>query len=439
MLIVKSQLFKYMAFPQKIKQVFKIKELRNSILYVFAMLVIFRLLAHIPLPGVNMIALKEFFGSNELLGMLNMFSGGGMENFSVVMLGIGPYITASIILQLLTMIVPQLEELSKEPGGSDKINMYTRYLTVPLAGLQAFAMIKLLQNAGTENPILGYLGWPQLLMIIVTVTAGTMFLVWIGELITEKNIGNGISILIFAGIVSAMPGAVQRIFATYDPTQIKDLITFVVIAIATIVAIIFITEGQRNIPISYARQVTGGNRMTGGVNTHLPMRVNQAGMIPIIFAISMMMFPPIVSQFLIRAKSAWLAGMGQWVIDVFQNQFWYGVIYFVLVVAFTYFYTFIIFHPDQVAENLQRQGGFIPGIRPGKHTQEYLKYITNRILLTGALFLGLVAVLPLLMQKITGTPNLAISGASLLIVVGVVIEIVTKVDSQLTMREYDGL
>jgi preprotein translocase subunit SecY len=428
-----------MAFANKIKQVFKIRELRNSIFYVLGMLVIFRLLAHLPIPGVNIAGLKEFFGSNEMLGLLNVFSGGGMENFSVVLMGIGPYITASIILQLLTMILPRLEEMSKEPGGHEKINMYTRYLTVPLAALQAFGMIKLLQNAQTKTPILGQFGLGQMAVIILTVTAGSIFLVWMGELITEKNIGNGISILIFAGIVAGIPGAVQRVIATYDPTQITNLITFIAIAVITIVAIIFITEGQRNIPISYARQVSGSGRSSGGVNTHLPIRVNQAGMIPIIFAISVVLFPPMIAQFFIRSSSAWLANTAQWVIEIFQNQLFYGIIYFVLVFAFTYFYTYIIFHPDQMAENLQRQGGFIPGIRPGSHTQDYLKYVTSRILLTGALFLGLVAVLPLFMQKITGTPNLAISGASLLIVVGVVIEIVNQIDAQLTMRDYEGL
>ncbi|MFH1564404.1 MAG: preprotein translocase subunit SecY [bacterium] len=427
-----------MSFSEKIKRVFKIRDLRNAIFFVLAMLVIFRLLAHIPIPGVNTVALKEFFGSNQILGMLNIFSGGGMENFSVVMMGIGPYITASIILQLLTMIVPKLDELSKEPGGYDKINMYTRYLTIPLAALQAFGMIKLLQNANTKIPILGYLGWYKILTIVLIVTAGTVFLMWIGELITEKNIGNGISILILAGIVAHIPGATQRILATYDSTQITNLIVFALISLVTIVAIIFITEGQRNIPVSYARQING-NKMTGGVNTHLPIRVNQAGMIPIIFAISVVLFPPMIAQFFIRSQIVWVAGLAEWTVRMFQNQLFYGIMYFILVFAFTYFYTYIIFHPDQVADNLQRQGGFIPGIRPGKFTQEYVKYVTNRILLTGALFLGIVAVLPLFMQKLTGTPNLAISGASLLIVVGVVIEIVDQIDSQLSMRDYDGL
>lgn len=427
-----------MSFSEKIKRVFTIRELRNSIVFVLAMLAIFRLLAHIPIPGVNVVALKEFFSSNQILGMLNIFSGGGMQNFSIVMMGIGPYITASIILQLLTMIIPKLDELSKEPGGYDKINMHTRYLTIPLAALHAFGMIKLLQNANTKTPILGYLSWHQILITILIVTAGTVFLMWIGELITEKNIGHGISILILAGIVAHVPSAAQRILATYDPTQITNLIVFAFISVFTIVAIIFITEGQRNIPVSYARQVSG-NRVTGGVNTHLPIRVNQAGMIPIIFAVSVVMFPPMIAQFFIKSRAAWVAGFAHWIVNIFQNQLFYGIIYFTLVVAFTYFYTYIIFHPDQVADNLQRQGGFIPGIRPGKQTQEYLKYVTNRILLTGALFLGIVAVLPLFMQKLTGTPNLAISGASLLIVVGVVIEIVDQIDSQLTMRDYDGI
>jgi preprotein translocase subunit SecY len=427
-----------MSFSTKIKQIFKIKDLRNGILFIFGAMIVFRILAHIPLPGINAEALKSYFGSNQMLGMLNIFSGGGMENFSVVMMGIGPYITASIIIQLLSIIIPRLEEISKEPGGQEKKTMYTRYLTVPLAALQSFGMIKLLQNANTSVPILGYLDWKQTLIIILTVTAGTMFLVWLGELITEKNLGNGISIMILAGIVTGIPSKIQQIFVTYNPTQIRNLILFVIISIITIVAIIMITEGRRKIPVSYARQTSTG-RAGNSVVSHLPIPINMAGMIPIIFSISIIMFPQTIAQFFIRSSNDMVANIATKTIEIMSDKLIYGVLYFILVFAFTYFYTYIVFHPDQMAENLQRQGGFIPGIRPGKHTQDYLSFVTNRILFPGALFLAIIATMPLMMQKVTNDPNLAISGASMLIVVGVIIEIVSKIDSQLTMRDYEGL
>lgn len=427
-----------MVFIDKIKQIFKVKELRRNILFVLMIIVVSRLLTHIPLPGVNPIALRNFFNSNDVLGMLNLLSGGGMENFSIIMMGVGPYITASIILQLLTMIFPRLEESIKEPGGQEKMNMYTRYLTVPLAALQAFGMIKLLQNASQNNPILDYMNWMQLSTLILAVTAGTMFLVWLGDLITERKIGNGVSILILSGIVAGIPGKLQRVFLTYDPSQFTNIIIFILVALVTIVGIIFIAEGQRKIPISYARQ-GGAGRLNTRVSTYLPIPINQAGMIPIIFAASLVLIPTTAAQFLVKAQTNWLANTAQFILENLKpGQLIYNIMYFVLVVSFTYFYTYIVFHPDQMAENLQRQGGFIPGIRPGKYTQEYLQYVTNRILLTGSLFLGFIAVVPLMVQKVSNDPNLALSGASLLIVVGVIIEMINKIDAQLTMRDYEG-
>ncbi|MBN1778972.1 MAG: preprotein translocase subunit SecY [Candidatus Buchananbacteria bacterium] len=422
---------------KKLIQIWRIKDLRNNILFVLALLVIFRLAAHIPVPGVDTAALASFFNSNQLLGVMNVLSGGGMESFSLVAMGVAPYITASIIFQLLAMIIPKLEELSKEgEAGRRKINQWTRLLTVPLAALQGYGLIVLLRQSQIQI-LTDFSPW-RLFVTIMTVTAGTVFLMWIGELISEKNIGNGISLLIFAGIVVRVPITLQQTLLVFDKSEILNLIIFIIIALITIVGVVIITEGQRNVPVQYARQVRG-NKMYGGVNTHLPLRVNMAGVIPIIFAISVILFPPLIAQFFLNAKSVFLVNAAHGVINLFQNQLFYGILYFLLVFAFTYFYTEVVFHPDEVAENLQKQGGFIPGIRPGAHTAEYLKKTTNRIILAGALFLGLIAVLPLVMTSFTGLATLAIGGTSLLIVVQVVIETVKQIESQLTMRDYEGL
>lgn len=420
---------------RKFLQIWKVKDLRKSILFVFGMLVIFRVGAHIPVPGINTENLKELFSQNQVLGFLNLFSGGTMESFSILALGVAPFITASIIFQLLTMIVPALERLSKEPDGRQRINRYTRYLCVPLAMLQSVAMISLLKQS--QLNIIGDLSVFQIFTIVMTVTAGTVFLMWIGELISEKHIGNGISFLIFAGIISGLPKFVQQVAVTFDRDQLFTLLLYAGIAIVTVAGVVMINEAQRNIPVSYAKRVRG-QRMYGGMDTHLPLRVNMAGVIPIIFAISLVIFPPMVGQFFVNAQTAWVAGAAQFVIDLFQNQLFYGIFYFTLVVAFTYFYTSVIFHPEQIADNLQKQGGFIPGIRPGQYTSEYLGRVINRILLAGSLFLGIIAILPLLMQVMTGSQTMIIGGASILIVVSVVIETVKQIESQLTMREYEG-
>jgi len=314
--------------------------------------------------------------------------------------------------------------------------MWTRYLTVPLAALQGFGMIKVFQQSA--QPIITDLNPFNWLAIIITITAGTMFLMWIGELISEKNIGNGISLLIFAGIVSSLPNTLLRISTDYTNDKLIDILVFAAIALVTIVVVVIITEGQRNVPVSYAKRIRG-MRMYGGMDTHLPLRVNMAGVIPIIFAISIILFPPMVANFFMGAKQAWLVGTAEFIVNLFENQLFYGFLYFLLVFGFTYFYTYVIFHPQQIADNLQKQGGFIPGIRPGKPTSQYLNATVNKIILVGALFLGGIAVLPLTMTKLTGMQNLAIGGTSLLIVVSVVIEMVRQIESQLTMREYEGL
>ena len=426
-----------MKIANKLHQIWKDHDLRRKILYVLGMLVVFRIAAHVPIPGVNTEALKDFFDSNAILGMLNIFSGGGMKSFSVVALGVGPYITASIIFQLLAMIVPALEEMQKEgEAGRKRINQYTRLLTIPLAILQSYSMIRLLQQS--SRGIIGSLTGMEMFMTITIMVGGTIFLMWVGELISEKKVGNGISLIIFAGIVSAIPRSIQQTVATFTTDQIVAILAFIAMVIITVAGIVFITEGQRNIPVSYAKRVRG-NKMYGGYNTHLPLKVNQSGMIPIIFAIALITFPPLIAQMFVNSSSSFVVGASQFIIDIFKNQIFYGVIYFILVVAFTYFYTAVVFHPQQIADNLQKQGGFVPGMRPGRQTADYIGKVSNRIMLAGALSLGLIAILPLVLKPLTGVQTIIISGASLLIGVSVVLETVRQVDSQLVMRDYEGL
>ena len=421
----------------KVRQLWQIKDLRNSLLFVMAMLIIFRIAAHIPVPGVNVANLKDFFSRNEMLGMLNILSGGAMSNFSLVAMGIAPYITASIIMQLLTMIVPRLEELSKEgASGYQKINQYSRLLTIPLAFLQSYGMISIFSQS--SQPILGALSTFQLVNILTVMTAGTVFLMWLGELITEKKIGNGISLLIFAGIVEGIPISIQQTIATFSMDQIVNFLVLAVLSVVTIAGVVIITEGQRNIPVTYARRIRG-HRMYGGTDTYLPMKVNQAGMIPIIFAISIVLFPGLIGQLLTRSGSAFIARFGQILMGITQNQLIYGLLYFTLVVAFTYFYTSIIFHPKQIADNLQKQGGFIPGLRPGEPTASYLSKVSVRIMLAGALSLGIIAVLPIITQNVFRLSTFTVGGAAILIVVSVVLESVKQIQAQISMHEYEGL
>lgn len=418
-----------------IARIWKIKEVRNSILFVLLMLVFFRVAAHIPVPGVDTAAIASIFEGNAFFGLLNIFSGGTLQNFSVVAMGVAPYITSSIIFQLLGMIVPSLEEMQKEEQGRQKINQWTRYLTVPLAMLQGYGMTILLrQQAGAS--LFAESGAFTLILAIISMTAGTIFLMWLGELISEKNVGNGVSILIFAGIIAGLPTFFQQMFSVYDYSQLVTTIIFLAATIATIIGIVVMNEAQRNIPVRYAR-VVRGSRSVGSVSSHIPLRMNMGGVIPIIFAISLILLPSTLAQFFVGAKSEIVREAAVFVSQLFQNQLFYGVSFFLLVFIFAYFYTAVIFHPDQVAENLQKSGGFIPGIRPGKNTADFLGTVSNRLLLTGATFLSLIAVLPLIVQQFTGTANMVIGGTSILIVVAVVIDSVKQVESQLMMREYD--
>jgi preprotein translocase subunit SecY len=423
----------------KLSLIWKTKDLRKKIIVVLILLLATRVLAHVPIPGIDATALKSFFQANQFLNLLDIFSGGGLTNFSIAMIGVGPYITASIIMQLLTIIVPSLAELQKESGdaGREKINSYTRYMTIPLAILQGFGTIRLIQSQGGAN-ILGSFTPFQWFLTLLAITAGTMLVMWIGELISEYNIGNGISLIIFAGIVAQLPQSVQSLVTLYDPSKLPTILGFLAVGLIVIAGVVLVTEAQRNIPISYAKRVRG-DKLYGGVNTHLPLRLNQAGVIPIIFAISVMLFPALIAQFFLNAKSAFLANYAQKTIELFNSQGWfYGITYFVLVVIFTYFYTAVVFNPEEVAENVQKNGGFIPGLRPGRQTADYLYTVLNRITLPGSIFLGLIAILPFLLQNFTGTQSLTFGGTGLLIVVAVVIETIKQIEAQLTMHDYES-
>lgn len=419
---------------ESFKLTFKLPDLRNKIFFVLGILALFRLIAVIPVPGADPLRLKEFLEGNQFFGLLNIFSGGVLQNLSIVMLGVGPYITASIIMQLLTMIFPRLKEMYQEEGeaGRARFNQYSRLLTVPLALLQSYGLLVILirQQVLPELSLLGYV------TSMITVTAGTVFLMWLGELISEKNIGNGISLLIFAGIVSSLPTSIQQTLLTFDASQLPMYLAFLAVTLIVIAGVIIITEGQRNIPVSYAKRIRG-NRVFGGVETHLPLRVNQAGVIPIIFAISIILFPGLIGNFLATVPNLTVQSISNFLINLLNNQWLYGALYFLLVFLFTYFYTAVTFDPDAIATNVQKQGGFILGLRPGRPTSEYLSKILNRITLFGAIFLGAIAVLPLAVQAGFGISVLTIGGTSLLIVVSVVLETLKQIQAQLVMHEYE--
>lgn len=420
---------------EKITQIFKVKEIRDKIIFIFAMLVIFRLVANIPVPGVDQSQIKNFFENNQLFGLINLFSGGGLSSISIVMLGVGPYITSSIIMQLLTMIFPRLEQIYKEEGeaGRQKFNQWTRWATVPLAAMQTFGMVSVLRS----QKILGQLSTFDMTALILVAVAGTIFLMWLGELISEKKVGNGVSLIIFAGIVSGLPSLVSQTFLTWDPAKTVTYLILLAMTVLAIGAVVVMTEGQRNIPVAYAKRIRG-NKMYGGTSTHLPLRINQAGVIPIIFAMSILIFPVTIAKYFATSSSVIVAKISSSLANFLDpTNFVYWAIYFLMVVAFTYFYTAVVFDPHKISESLQKQGGYIPGIRPGKTTSEYLYKIINRITLSGAMFLGLIAILPYLVQTMTGL-NVSIGGTGLLIVVSVVIETVKQIESQLVMRDYEG-
>ncbi|HCM38017.1 MAG: Protein translocase subunit SecY [Candidatus Gottesmanbacteria bacterium GW2011_GWB1_43_11] len=413
----------------------KTPELRNKILLTLGLFVVFRLFAYVPIPGVDIARLTELFRSNQFLGLLDIFSGGTLVNFSVMALGLNPYINASIILQLLTMVFPKLEELSKEGEyGRQKINQYTRLLTVPLCVLQSVGMYALLRNQkiiSTFSPL-------ALVAMIATMTAGTLLLMWLGELITDRGVGNGISLIIFAGIVGRLPVVFGQTVTAATSQSVTNLMIFGVLALVVISAIVVVNEAVRQISIQYAKRIRG-NRMYGGNTSYLPLRINQAGVIPIIFAVSLVLLPQLAGQFLAQAGQPGLVAVGTFLSRTFDpSGLVYNLLYFILVVGFTYFYTAVTFNPQKIADEIQKYGGFIPGIRPGKSTADYLQYILNRLTLAGALFLGIIAILPSIARQITGINTLLLGGTGVLIVVSVVLETTKALEAQLVMRNYEG-
>jgi preprotein translocase subunit SecY len=385
------------------------------------------------MPGIDLTSLGRLLAGNQFLGLLDIFSGGGVSRVSIVMLGVGPYISASIIVQLMTMMFPAMKAMMQEEGeiGRQKLSNYSRLVSVPLALLQAFAFISLFQSQGVIPELSGLV----LAVNVIIIAAGSVLLMWIGELISEFGIGNGVSLIIFAGIVAVLPERIFQFVAAFNPSDLPVYLLALVIGLVVIIAVVVVTEAERSVPVTYAKQVRG-NKVYGGVSTYLPLRLNQAGVIPIIFALSILLFPQIISNFLSNSSNATISSIAVSVSEFLVNPFAHAIIYFFLVFIFTYFYTAVTFDPKQISENLQKGGAFIPGVRPGESTMEYLGKIVTRITLVGALFLGIIAVLPLITQGITQNQSLAIGGTALLIVVSVVLDLLKKIDAQVSMREY---
>ncbi len=423
---------------QAMLDAFHLPDLRRRILFTLGMLVIFRFVAHVPLPGVNADALQQLFERNAMLGMLDLFSGGAMRYFSVAAMGVYPYITASIIMMLLTPIIPRLQALSQEgEAGRNKINLITHWLMVPMAGLAGYGQIILLQREGVLTSTAAL---PTVAMVLAMM-AGTVFLVWLGELITEHGIGNGISIIIFGGIVAGLPSMIGQGFLAKG--QFGGLAAYVLIALVTVLVIVIFTEAHRRIPVQYAKSIFRGGRMyKQSGSTHIPLRVNTAGMIPLIFAMSIVIFPGMIASYFAGPESA--PNFANSIMNLFNPNaefpmalFYWGL-YFLLTVGFAFFYTMVIFQQQDLPGTLQRQGGFIPGIRPGKHTADYLNQVIKRITWAGALFLAMVAVTPFLAREITDVQVIQLSSLGLLIVVGVVLDTMKQIEAQLVMRRYEG-
>ena len=420
-------------FTSKIRMIFQDQVLRKRILFTLGVMIVFRALAAIPIPGIDQARLTQFFSGNEFLGMLNIFSGGGLSQFSIVMLGVVPFITGSIIMQLLTVLSPKLKRMYQEEGelGRRKFAQYGRLLTIPLALIQGFSFIKILEGQGAIAALSGTAIFGNLIII----TAGSVLLMWIGELISEYGIGNGISLLIFAGIVSRIPTELGQLLYIFDKSQIPLYLLFAVVGLLVIVLVVIITEAERPIPITYARQVRG-NKVYGGTSTYLPLRINQAGVIPIIFAASILLFPQMIFKFLANSSHIVIADISKFIMTLLTNNYFYGIAYFLLVFVFTYFYTAVTFDPDQISTNLQKNGAFIPCVRPGTSTSEHISRILTRLTLVGAIFLGAIAVFPIVVKNITGISAISVGGTALLIVVSVVIDPIKKIDAQVSIREY---
>ena len=420
-------------FLAKVRLVLGDRSLLFKMGFVVVALVVFRLLAAIPVPGVDALKLEQFFSNNQFLGLLNVFSGGGLANLSIVMLGVGPYITASIIMQLLTIMVPKLKAMYQEEGeqGRKKFSQYSRLLSVPLALMQGYAFLFLLEQQG----IVSGLSFVGMAVNVLVIASGSILLMWIGELVTEFGIGNGVSLIIFAGIVAGLPQTIAQLAYTFDVSQIPMYLGFLVAALAVIYGVVVMTEAERPVPVTYAKRVRGG-KLYGGVSTYLPLRLNQAGVIPIIFALSILLFPQLILNFASQASNAWVASTAAALLAIPGGNVIYAVSYFLLVFLFTYFYTAVTFDPNMLATNLQKNGAFVPGVRPGNQTAEHLGKVLTRITMVGALFLGVIAVLPLIVQSLTGVAAFAIGGTALLIVVSVLLDLIRKIDAQVSLREY---
>lgn len=420
-------------FFSKIKMMVLDKQIRNKILFVIGALLVFRLLSTIPIPGVDALQLNRFLANNQFFGILNIFAGGGLSNLSIIMLGVGPYITSSIIMQLLTIMVPALKRMYQEEGeiGRKKFTQYSRVFTVIFAAIQGFSLLAILENQG----ILGELTSFERITNLIIVIAGAVLTMWIGELMSEFGIGNGVSMIIFAGIVANLPAQISQMIFTFDASQIPVYVSLLVASLVVIAGVVFVTEAERPIGVTYAKQVRG-NKVYGGGNTYLPLRMNQAGVMPIIFALSILLLPQIAGNMLSGATNPTVKSIATALAGFSQTSVLYGILYFIFVFLFTYFYTAVTFDPDQLATNLQKNGAFIPGVRPGVSTREYVSRVLTRITLFGALFLGFIAVLPIIVQNLSGITTVALGGTSLLIVVSVVLDLIKKVDAQLSMREY---
>jgi preprotein translocase subunit SecY len=407
--------------------------LKKRILITLGVLVLTRILASIPIPGIDVLRLQSLLSGSQFLSFLNVFSGGGLSNLSIVMLGVGPYITASIVMQLMTVMSPKLKALQQEEGdaGRKRFAQYSRLLTVPLAVMQGFAFLSLL----IKQNILPPLSPSQMGLDILIIVAGSILLMWLGELISEFGIGNGVSLIIFAGIVSRLPATISQLIFTFDISLMPIYLVGLLTAVLVIFGVVIITEAERPIPITYSKQIRGG-RTQGGVSTYLPLRVNQAGVIPIIFALSILLFPQMILEYVSRASSGTIQSVSSSILSILGNTWFYAGAYFALIFLFTYFYTAVTFDPDSVASNLQKNGAFIPGVRPGTSTSDYIARILTRLTLVGAVFLGIIAVLPLVLRALTGIQSLAIGGTALLIVVSVVIDLIKKIDAQISVHEY---
>lgn len=419
---------------KKIGMLFSDPNLKRKTLFTLFIFLAFRVFAFLPVPAIDLPKLQALFAQNQFLSLLDIFSGGTLVNFSVMALGLNPYINASIVIQLLTVVFPQLESLAKEGEyGRYKINQYTRFLTLPLTVFQSVGIFILLRN----QHIITNLSPIEFFSFVFTMVAGTMILVWFGELISEYGLGNGISLLIFAGIVGRIPVILGRTVAVFNAELVINIVIFLVLAVLVIASIVFINEAVRKIPVYYAKRIRG-NRVYQGATNYLPLKLNQAGVIPIIFAVSFVLFPQLIGNFLMYVKNPAVAGVASFLVRTFSpSGFFYNFFYFFLVIGFTYFYTVVIFNPQKIADEIQKHGGFIPGIRPGLATRQYLQKIVYKITSVGALFLGIIAILPAIVSKITNMQNLVIGGTGILIVVSVILETFKMVEAQMVMRNYD--